>query len=177
MKRALTAAFILFTLCILLAGCMSTKSEGPSYSNHITGYGILERLPGQWHGPVTTTTPAGNFPEWDVDFRPVSLGQVSQYSSLDADIINYLSFSILKRDDELKIALHTEGCVTYEVIDKVDEEKGYFRFSDFKSKDERAYTEFHFKKDSFMMEVYTNRFDLEPEDEVTVETRIDYIIP
>ena len=61
-------------------------------------------------------------------------GQVSQYSTLDPDTINYMSFFIVKRDDQLKIALRTEGvfqnkgCVTYEVIDRVDEEKGCYRF-------------------------------------------------
>ena len=64
-------------------------------NENVFGYGILRRLPGLWHGPVSTTTPAGNFDNWYVDFRPVSSGQVSQYSALDADTINYLTFFIV----------------------------------------------------------------------------------
>lgn len=163
MKQVCTAAF--FLLSFLFAGCVSTEPEKPVNDRGIMGYGILTRLPGQWHGPVMTTTPAGSFPEWYVDFRAVSPGQVSQYSTLDPDTINYMSFFVVERDNELKIALRTEGvfqdkgCVTYEVIDRVDEKEGYYRFSDFKSKEERAYTEFRFKKESFVMEVYTNRFN------------------
>ena len=52
-----------------------------------------------------------------------------------------------------------KGCVTYEVIDTVREAEGYYRFSDFKSGEERAYTEFTFKEDAFVMEVYTNKFN------------------
>jgi hypothetical protein len=157
-----------------LSGCMTTPESGDGGSltvattasqGEVFGYGILERIIGQWHGPVMTTTPAGSFPEWYVDFRPVLPGQVAQYSTIDPQTINYLSFFIIERDGELKVALRTEGvfqnkgCVTYEVIDRVDEANGYYRFSDFKSKDERAYTEFRITGDRLLMEVYTNRFN------------------
>jgi hypothetical protein len=157
--------FFSLAISTILLGCASVENTVPSEGSHVIGYGILERIIGQWHGPVTTTTPAGDFPDWYVDFRPVLPGQVSQYSTLDSDTINYMSFFIVKRNGELKVALRTEGvfqnqgCVTYEVIDSVDEKAGYYRFSDFKAKDERAYTEFRFKKDSFVMEVYTNKFN------------------
>lgn len=131
----------------------------------VYGFGILRRLPGLWHGAVATTTPAGSFDNWYVDFRPVSPGQISQYSTLDAHTINYISFFIVKHDNQLKVALRTEGvfqekgCVTYEVIDTVRESEGYYRFSDFQAGEDRAYTEFTFKDDEFLMEVYTNRFN------------------
>jgi len=136
-----------------------------SQENQVLGYGILNRLPGLWNGPVSTTTPAGSFDNWYVDFRPVLPGQISQYSSLDEQTINYLSFFIVKEGDELKIAMRTEGvfqnkgCVTYESIVSVREEEGYYQFADFKTKTDRAYTEFRFKDDSLIMDVYTNKFN------------------
>jgi hypothetical protein len=160
---------------ILSSQCATAQGggDGPgSYApntnqddGQVMGFGILRRLPGQWHGPVTTTTPAGSFDQWYVDFRPVSPGQISQYSTLDAQTINYISLFIVKHEDRLKVALRTEGvfrgkgCVTYEVIDTVKESEGYYRFSDFQAGDDRAYTEFTFKGDEFLMEVYTNRFN------------------
>jgi hypothetical protein len=72
----------------------------------------------------------------------------------------------VKHDGRLKVAMRTEGvfqnkgCVTYEVIDEVDESGARYRFSDFRSGDERAYTEFSFPgDDELVMEVYTNKFN------------------
>lgn len=166
-KALLIMAAVACLLCFQCAGTGNGISADDSGigDEQVFGYGILTRLPGLWNGPVSTTTPAGSFENWYVDFRPVSSGQVSQYSTLDADTINYLSFFIVKHDGQLKVALRTEGvfqnkgCVTYEVIDKVRESEGYYRFSDFKAKDGRAYTEFTFKDDEFVMEVFTNKFN------------------
>lgn len=136
-----------------------------SESQDVLGFGILKRLPGLWNGPVSSTTPAGNFDKWYVDFRPVSAGQISQFSMLDSQTVNIISFFIVKYDDQLKVAMRTEGCfaqkccVTYEVIDSVDEAKGYYRFSDFKSGIKRAYTEYFFTDDEFVMKVFTNKFN------------------
>ncbi|HUV07734.1 MAG TPA: hypothetical protein VMX75_08375 [Spirochaetia bacterium] len=134
--------------------------------NNILGFGLLSRLPGLWNGPVSSTTPAGSFAVWYVDFRPVSPGQISQYSTLDSRTLNYISFFIVKHDNQLKIALRTEGifqnkgCVTYEVLDRVRESEGYYRFSYFQAGEKRAYTEFTFlNNDKFIMEVYTNKFN------------------
>jgi hypothetical protein len=52
-----------------------------------------------------------------------------------------------------------EGCVTYEVIQEVREEEGYYRFCDFQACDDRAYTEFRFSEGEMLMETYTNRFN------------------
>ena len=131
----------------------------------VMGFGILKRLPGLWNGPVVSSTLAGSFAKWYVDFRPVSKGQISQYSTLDANTLNYLFFFIVKHDGRLKVAMRTEGvfmnkgCVTYEVIDKVDEAGGYYRFSDFQIGSMRAFTEFKFQEDDFVMDVYTNKFN------------------
>jgi len=134
-------------------------------TERVLGYGILERIMGQWSGPVVTTTPAGSFDAWYVDFRPISQGEVAQYSNVDADTVNYVNFFIVKHDGRLKVAMRTEGvfrnqgCVTYEVIDEADEPNGRYRFSDFIAHDNRAYTEFTFSGDQLVMEVFTNRFN------------------
>jgi hypothetical protein len=154
-------------IAVLTSRCGQAKAENPvtKLPEPVMGYGILSRISGQWAGPVMTTTPAGNFPSWYVDFRPVSPGQVAQYTTIDADTINYLTFFIVKHDGKLKVAMRTEGvfqnkgCVTYEVIDKADEDAGYYRFSDFQAGEKRAYTEFRFGKDTFVMEVYTSKFN------------------
>jgi len=86
---------------------------------------------------VISTTSAGSFPEWAVDFSPVSVGQISQFSLLDSNTVNNTSFFIVRHKNELKVAMRTQGCFknsccdTYEVIDSVNEEKGYYRFADF----------------------------------------------
>ncbi|MBN2439976.1 MAG: hypothetical protein JXJ04_01470, partial [Spirochaetales bacterium] len=116
----LSLCFLFLTQCI---GSVKVMAAEEPADPDVMGFGILRRLPGLWHGPVTSTTPAGNFPMWYVDFRPVSPGQVSQYSILDPDTINYISFFIVKHQGISKVALRTEGvfrnkgCVTYEVID------------------------------------------------------------
>lgn len=157
----------LLSAVVLSARCGQVKTSQPvtKLPDQVLGFGILARLPGLWSGPVTSTTPAGNFDRWYVDFRPLSVGEVSQYSTLDADTVNVMSFFIVKHDGILKVALRTEGvfqnkgCVTYEVIDKVNEDAGYYRFSDFQSGEKRAYTEFKFSGDSFVMDVYTSKFN------------------
>jgi hypothetical protein len=148
------------------------SSENKTYQNisktdtaAVMGYSFLRKIVGLWNGPVFSSTPAGSFDNWYVDFRPVSASQVSQYTTFDSSSLNYTSFFIVKHKGQLKLALRTQGvfnnkgCVTYEAIDSVNEPKGYYRFSDFQSGTKRAYTEFHFKNDEFVMEVYTNKFN------------------
>jgi len=138
-------------------------------SEDILGYGFLSRIIGQWSGPVTSATPAGDFPMWYVDFRPVSASQVSQFSMLDSQTVNNMSFFIVKYHNELTLAMRTEGCfnkqccVTYEVIDSVSESNGYYRFCDFQGGKERVFTEFRFTENTLVMEVYTNRFNQQEE--------------
>ena len=156
---------VVCVLAVLLFVQCASSDIATANDNGVLGFGFLKRIPGLWSGPVFTDTPAGSFPMWYVDFRPVSSGQVSQYTTPDPDTQNNISFFIVKHDDQLKVAMRTEGvfqgkgCVTYEIIDTVKESKGYYRFSDFQSGDERAYTEFKFKKDELLMETYTNKFN------------------
>ena len=143
------------------AGARNSKKE----VKDVLGFGFLIRIPGLWNGPVTSSTPAGSFEKWYVDFRPVSAGQVSQYSMLDSQTVNITSFFIVKYNGQIKVAMRTEGCfaksccVTYEVMDSVNEAKGYYRFSDFVAGPKRAFTEFTFKANQFAMNVFTNKFN------------------
>jgi hypothetical protein len=163
MKPYINPKTLLFLTCIFFLICSPGLSL--EIEEQVMGIGILSEIYGLWSGPVFSDTPAGSFDAWYVDFRPVSAGQVSQYSTLDADTLNYMSFFIVKHDNQLKVALRTEGvfqnqgCVTYEVVDRVDEEGRYYRFSDFQAGTERAYTEFTFKDEELLMEVYTNKFN------------------
>lgn len=134
-------------------------------SSNVLGFGFLYRIPGQWNGPVTTDTPAGNFPAWYVDYRPTSFSQVSQFSTVDKGMSNYMSFFVVKHNGQLKVAQRTDaffngvGCITYEIMEKSDEKNGYYRFVDFQSGKKRAYTEYFFKDNSVEMKVYTNKFN------------------
>ncbi len=163
MKKTLFSVFFLLAALIFYANSYSQIISDEK--SEVLGFGILKRVPGLWNGPVSSATPAGNFDSWFVDFRPVSEGQISQYSRLDSHTLNFISFFIVKHDNQLKVAMRTEGCfdkqccVTYEVIDSVDEQAGYYRFSDFQKGTKRAFTEFQFEKDKFLMEVYTNKFN------------------
>jgi hypothetical protein len=84
---------------------------------------------------------------------------------MDANTINYTSFFIVKHNNKKRIAMRTEGvfmnqgCVTYEVMDSVDEANGYYRFSDFQAGEQRAYTEFIFDENKLTMQTFTNVFN------------------
>lgn len=162
--RLILSLFLIGLILFLAFGCAGTPAAGGGQED-ILGFSFLERIPGLWNGPVSTTTPAGSFDNWYVDFRPVSSSQVGQYSTLDQDTVNYLTFFIIEHEGAKKIAMRSEGvfqnqgCVTYEVLDKADEEKGYYRFSDFKAGTERAYTEFFFDGNKLTMDTYTNKFN------------------
>ena len=88
---------IIFLFIFLLVGtsCKDKKSQTeepevpvtpapttPDISNTL-GYSILNKIKGIWNGPVTSTTPLGGYPEWIVDFRPISENQVSAKNELD----------------------------------------------------------------------------------------------
>jgi hypothetical protein len=155
------ALTMVLTAQILTTSC---KHDDPIVVS-IKGFEFLNKIPGLWHGPVTSTTTAGNFDDWYLDFRPVSATQVSQFSLLDTSTVNNISFFIVKYKGELSLAMRTEGCrnnsccVTYEVMDSANDGAGYYRFADFIRGTARAYTEFTFNGDQMLMKVYTSRFD------------------
>jgi hypothetical protein len=129
------------------------------------GFNFLNRIPGLWHGPVSSSTTAGGFDIWYSDFRPISAGQVSQFSLLDTNTINNISFFIVKYNNQLRIAMRTEGCfkdtccVTYEVMDSAVESEGYYRFNDFVKGNKRACTKFKFAGDDLVVTTFTNKFN------------------
>ncbi|MBU0489895.1 MAG: hypothetical protein KKA07_04250 [Bacteroidetes bacterium] len=154
-----------FLIVLALLPALFIQSTRVKDSEKVAGFGFLTKICGQWNGPVYSSTPAGSFDQWFVDFRPVSANQVSQFSSMDENTLNFTSFFIVKHENQMKVAMRTEGvfkgkgCVTYEVIETADDEKGYYRFADFKKGVNRAYSEFRFNGDSLIMEVYTNKFN------------------
>ena len=156
----------LLTLIMLSNSTLKSQNNNSSLnSKDILGYGFLNEIVGQWNGRVFSSTPAGSFDKWFVDFRPVSPAQISQYSMLDSNTVNITSFFVVKYDKKYKVAMRTEGCfqnkccVTYEIMDSVNEGARYFRFADFVSGKRRANTVFQFNNDGFIMEVYTNKFN------------------
>jgi hypothetical protein len=160
LKAIFTIAVFLYTAIPSQAQIFSSKK-----CNKIKGIGIMYRLPGIWRGPVMSSTSAGSFDKWFVDLRPVSSTQIAQFSLLDENTINNYSFFIVKYNGESKIALRTEGCfansccITYEIIDSVNEAAGYYRFCDFVGGVNRAYTEIRFFDNKMTMEVYTTKFN------------------
>ena len=143
-------------------GCKENKEPG---SQNIPGYGFFSRIPGLWHGPVSTSTTAGSFDVWYVDFRPISEGQVAQFSLLDPTKLENICFFIVKYNNQMRLAMRTEGCsndtccATYEMIDSVVEQEGYYRFIDFVKGKKRACTIFKFTGDQMVITTYTNKFN------------------
>jgi len=169
-------ALISVLLCMGLTACTGTATDQTNRyqwsdrsqaidRSDVLGFGFLYRIPGLWKGPVTSDTPAGDFPVWYVDFRPVSPAQISEFSTVDASLCNFITFFIVKHEGRLKVAMRTdaryqnEGCITYEVMQTADEDKGYYQFADFQSGVNRAYTIFEFQENKFEMRVYTNKFN------------------
>jgi hypothetical protein len=165
-------------LSILTASCKDKKdteetppptsgSGGIDSSTPVAGYNILSHLPGIWNGPVTSTTALGGYPEWIVDFRPVSAAQVSAKNELDSVNNILMGFFIVKHGGSYKMAFRNGGGfagsqrIAYAVIDSVSETTNnyFYRFSDFKAGKNRVYTNVLFKDDSLIVHVYTNVYN------------------
>src|SRR5438105_508835 len=69
----------------------------------------LNDLSGIWDGPVTSTTGLGSYPEWIVDFRPVSGAQVSAKNELDSVNDILMSFFIVQHAGAFKMAFRNGG--------------------------------------------------------------------
>ncbi|CAG5077494.1 hypothetical protein [Parvicella tangerina] len=136
-------------------------------NSEVEGYGILEKLPGIWNGPVSSPTPLGSFPEWIVDFRPISASQVSAKNELDSVNDIFMSFFICKYDHAYKIAFRNGGGFagnvrnSYMIIDSVNESssQSFYRFVDPVAGGDRVYTDVTFKGDSLLMHTYTNQYN------------------
>lgn len=136
-------------------------------NSDVFGFGILSKLVGIWNGPVSSPTPLGSFPEWIVDFRPISSSQISAKNELDSLNDIFMSFFICRIENEQKIAFRNGGGFagnvrnSYMIVDSVSElsSHSYYRFSDPVSGGIRVYTEITFKGDSIRMHTYTNKFN------------------
>ena len=155
--------FLSFSIVFLACSC-NPKTTEPKIQD-VLGFNFFNRIPGLWNGSVATSTAAGSFDKWYLDYRPISSCQVSQFSQLDTSTINNISFFIVKYNSQYKIAMRTEGCrndtccVTYEMMDSVSEANGYYHFVDFVKGKKRAMTIFRFFGDSLTVTTYTNKFN------------------
>ena len=159
---------------IMLSSCKddkveTTEPDAPPICSDLTveGYGILDKLPGIWNGAVYSPTPLGSFPEWIVDFRPISPSQVSAKNELDSLNDIFMSFFIVKYDNAYKVAFRNGGGFagavrnSYMIIDSLNEgsSESFYRFVDPISGGNRVYTDVTFKQDSLIMHTYTNQFN------------------
>jgi hypothetical protein len=144
-----------------------TPTNPLSDINNTYGFGLMEKVKGIWNGPVTSTTPLGGYPEWIVDFRPISENQISSMNELDTlnDIL--MSFFVAKYNDEYRLCFRNGGSfggqsrISYFLADSVSEgsTESYYRFSEIIKGSSRAYTEVIFKQDSLIVKSYTNHYN------------------
>ncbi|HHG84685.1 MAG TPA: hypothetical protein ENJ82_08040 [Bacteroidetes bacterium] len=143
------------------------EDDGTCVYPNIIGYNLLQKLPGIWTGPVSSPTPLGSFPEWIVDFRPISPSQVSAKNELDWDNDIFMSFFICKYDNQFKLAFRNGGGfagnirISYMIIDSISEmaSHSFYRFTDPVTGGTRVYTDVVFKGDSLTMHTFTNKFN------------------
>lgn len=153
--------------CIFIidSGGITVDPIGPG--TNVQGYNILGQLPGIWNGPVTSSTALGGYPEWIVDFRPISGAQISAKNELDSVNDIFMSFFIAKIGTEYKTVMRNGGGfagsvrTSYMVIDSVVENSSfnYYRFSDPAGGETRVHTEITFKDDSLIMHTFTNDYN------------------
>ncbi len=174
--------FILLVLLIVsMSSCKSCKDKkeeeaipetpitGPGADNTL-GYGVLNKLKGIWNGPVTSTTPLGGYPEWIVDFRPISENQVAAKNELDTLNDIFMTFFITKYNNQYKVAFRNGGSfggmkrVSYFLADSVSETatQSFYRFSEVLKGKSKAYTEVVFENDSLTIKSYTNKYNTLP---------------
>lgn len=128
------------------------------------GYGVLDKVKGIWSGALTSTSSLGSFPEWIVDFRPISASQISAKNELDSFNDIHMTFFVAKYGDDYRVAFRNGGGfagmsrVSYFLADSVSEtaSTAYYRFVEVLKGKSRAYTELTFKQDSLIMRSYTN---------------------
>lgn len=164
----------LIAICGL--GCEQKAATPPTTTtttaniNNTIGYGILNRLKGIWNGPVTSTTPLGGYPQWIVDFRPISNNQVSAKNELDTVNNIFMSFFIVKYGNQYEVAFRNGGefsgseRVSYFLVDSVSEtsNNAFYRFAEINIGLKRAYTDIIFRSDSLYIYTYTNKNNTEP---------------
>lgn len=136
-------------------------------TTNVLGYGILNDFSGIWDGPVSSTTALGGYPEWIVDFRPVSAAQLSGKAELDTVNDIFMGFFIAKTKTQYVVAFRNGGGfagqqrVSYARCDSSYDNgsERYYRFVDFKAGMSRLFVEFRFRNDSVYMQTYTNKYN------------------
>lgn len=170
-------SLLILGLLVAAVACKEKKSEeesspetttggGPDINNTL-GYGVLHKAKGIWNGPVTSSTPLGGYPEWIVDFRPVTENQVAAKNELDTLNDIFMSFFVAKYNNEYKMAFRNGGSfggmkrVSYFLADSVSESasKSYYRFAEILKGKSRAFTEVIFNDDSMTVKSYTNKYN------------------
>ncbi|MBL7882537.1 MAG: hypothetical protein JNL69_00595, partial [Bacteroidia bacterium] len=177
MKNYLFAVAAIFAF--LVYSCKNDKGETENNNpnpidigainsgSNVTGYSILNKLPGIWNGPVTSSTALGSYPEWIVDFRPISAAQVSAKNELDSVNNILMSFFIVKHGNAYKMAFRNGGGfagnqrIAYAVIDSISETTNnyFYRFSDFRAGRNRVFVDVKFKDDSLTIHTFTNIYN------------------
>lgn len=160
-------------LIIAFASCNKDKNTDNNNNNvtgsleNTVGYGILNKVKGIWNGGVSSTTGLGSYPEWIVDFRPISASQISAKNELDTLNDIHMSFFIAKYNNQHRVCFRNGGSfggatrVSYFLADSVSETPAlsYYRFAEIIKGKNRAYTEVIFKDDSLIMRSYTNKYN------------------
>lgn len=171
--------FLIIGLFLASTACKNkSESDGNPYVdtnggpdvNNTLAFNILKKAKGIWNGPVTSTTPLGGYPEWIVDFRPISENQISAKNELDTMNDIFMSFFIAKYNNEYRVAFRNGGSftgmkrVSYFLADSVSESSSasFYRFSEILKGKSRAYTEVIFKNDSMIVKSYTNKTNTLP---------------
>jgi len=162
---------------LLLGACNRDKDDAPPTNTgggnnpppitSVMGYNVLAKIKGIWNGPVTSTTLLGGYPEWIVDFRPISENQVSAKNELDTLNDIHMSFFIALYNNQYKVAFRNGGSfnglkrVSYFLADSVSEGalRSYYRFSEIIKGKNRAFTEVIFSNDSLYIKSYTNKYN------------------
>lgn len=166
------ASFVIVLVILFSASYSQNKKKSeikkiPVTDTIVKGFELMNKIPGLWSGPVVSSTPAGSFPVWYVDFRPVGISQVSGISELDTITRNFMSFLVIDYNGKRVLAFRNGGGfkganrIAYEVLDSVYEDRFHslYRFSDFKAGKKRVFTLMDFKGDSLIMQVYTNKYN------------------
>ncbi|MFN8308475.1 MAG: hypothetical protein U0T73_00810 [Chitinophagales bacterium] len=159
------AGMLLMLFGISGCGHKDPEPETPASVENTYAYAILDKLKGIWDGPVQSSTALGSFPEWIVDFRPVSASQISAKNELDSMNDIHMSFFIAKYNNAYRVCFRNGGSfagmtrVSYLLADSVSETatQSYYRFSEMVKGKNRAYSEVIFRGDSINLRSYTNK--------------------
>ncbi len=108
--------YVILMLLVVFAACDKNKPnkidgglDPIADSTQVKGYDILNDFAGIWNGAVSSTTPLGGYPEWIVDFRPVSVAQLSGKAELDTVNDIFMGFFIAEYDGAYVMAFRNGG--------------------------------------------------------------------